>query len=138
MKDAYDVDFVAWTEETAQAIREERWSDIDRDALIDEVESLGNRDRREVISRLAVLLLHLLKTKYQPERETRSWQETITEQREQLALILDDSPSLRARIDDFLSKAHKSARRKAAIETGIRLDTFPETCEWTAAEVLGQ
>lgn len=135
---AYDVDFVAWTEETARAIREERWSDIDRDALIDEVESLGNRDRREVISRLTVLLLHLLKTKYQPERETRSWSDTIEEQRDQLALILDDSPSLRTRIDDLLSKAYKAARRKAAIETGIRLESFPETCEWTAAEVLGQ
>jgi len=68
----YDRDFLEWTEATVQAIRTGRWNDIDREALAEEIEDLGKRDRREVISRLQVLLQHLLKCKYQPEQQSSS------------------------------------------------------------------
>jgi hypothetical protein len=134
----YDGDFFAWTQETARAIEEGRFDEIDRTALAEEVESLGKRDRREAESRLGIIVLHLLKLKYQPERETRSWWESIDEQRDRLALVLRDSPSLRANVAELLAESYPAARRKAARQTGLALDTFPETCEWTVAAVLGE
>jgi hypothetical protein len=134
----YDVDFIKWTEETAQAISEGRWNEIDRVALADEVESLGKRDRREAISRLEVLLQHLLNSEYQMERTTASWTETIDEQRRQLALLFEDSPSLRAQADALIAKAYPGARKKASMETGIPEVQFPLSCKWSTAEVLGR
>jgi hypothetical protein len=134
----YDDDFFAWTQETARAIIEGRFDEIDRTALADEVESLGKRDRREVGSRLAMIVMHLLKLKYQPEKETRSWQESISEQRTQLALVLRDSPSLRVTAPALLEEYYATARSKAARQTCLSLETFPETCPWTLAETLGE
>ncbi len=134
----YEVDFVKWAEETAQAISEGRWNEINRTALADEVESLGKRDRREVVSRLEVLLQHLLKSEYQAERTTVSWTETIDEQRRQLALLFEDSPSLRAQAVELIAKAYPAARKKASAETGIPEVQFPLSCKWSTAEVLGE
>jgi hypothetical protein len=134
----YDRDFFAWTQETARAIEAGRFDEIDRMALADEVESLGKRDRREVESRMAVIIMHLLKLKYQPGMATQGWHETVANQRDELAAVLADSPSLRVQLDEQLTKVYKRARRQAAAETGLVLDAFPETCEWTAAEVLGE
>jgi hypothetical protein len=133
----YDRDFFEWTEETAQAIRSGRWNDIDREALAEEIEDLGKRDRREVISRLQVLLQHLLKCKHQLQKQSSSLLGTINEQRRELALVFEDSPSLRARMDTFIDKAYPDARRWAAEETGLDESVFPEVCEWSAEEVLG-
>jgi hypothetical protein len=134
----YDDDFFAWTQETARAILDGRFDEIDKEALADEVESLGKCDRREVGSRLAVIAMHMLKLKFQPERETRSWRESISEHRDQLALVLRDSPSLRANSALLLAEYYATARRKAARQTGLAISTFPETCPWTVAEVLGE
>lgn len=135
---SYEVDFVKWAEETAQAISEGRWNEIDRTALADEVESLGKRDRREAISRLEVLLQHLLKSEYQPEKTTASWTETIDELRWQLALLFEDSPSLRAQADALIAKAYPGARKKASAETSIPEVQFSLSCKWSTAEVLGR
>jgi hypothetical protein len=133
----YDQDFFAWTKETAQAVRSGRWNDIDREALADEIEDLGKRDKREVISRLEVLLQHLLKCEYQPENQSSSWLRTINEQRRQLALVMEDSPSLRAQVGTLIEKAYPEARRWAAQETDLDESVFPEVCQWNAEEVLG-
>ncbi|MBV9404474.1 MAG: DUF29 domain-containing protein [Acidobacteriaceae bacterium] len=133
----YDRDFLEWTEATVQAIRTGRWNDIDREALAEEIEDLGKRDRREVISRLQVLLQHLLKCKYQPEQQSSTWLVTINEQRRQLALLFEDSPSLRAQAEKFIENAYPEARRWASEETDLDKSVFPEVCEWSTEEVLG-
>jgi uncharacterized coiled-coil DUF342 family protein len=133
----YDWDFLEWTEATAQAVRLGRWNEVDREALAEEIEDLGKRDRREVISRLQELLQHLLKWKYQSDKQSSSWQSTIDEQRQQLALVFEDSPSLRAQLDTLIEKAYPVARQRAAQETDLHESSFPESCEWTADEVLG-
>jgi uncharacterized protein DUF29 len=133
----YDQDFFEWTQETARAIAAGRFDEIDRAALADEVESLGKRDRREGASRIVTILMHLLKTKYQPEMETVSWRNTIREQRDELAGVLADSPSLRVQLNDLLPSLYRRACRKAAAETGLDIDAFPPTCPWTVEEVLG-
>jgi len=133
---AYEQDYAGWVEDTARAIEEGRFSEIDRVALADEVRDLGKSERRELESALRVLLLHLLKHRYQPEKRTRSWEASIRVQRKHLAKFLRESPSLRRELPELLADAYDQARIEAADETGIDFDTFPEVCEWTVAEVL--
>jgi hypothetical protein len=134
---AYKQDYAGWVEDTARAIEEGRFNEIDRAALADEVRDLGKSERREIESALRVLVMHLLKAKYQPEKRSRSWDASVRVQRKQLAKFLRESPSLRPELLELLADAYDKARIEAADETGIDIDTFPETCEWTVAEVLG-
>jgi hypothetical protein len=134
---AYEKDYAGWAEDTAQALEEGRFNEIDRAALADEVRDLGKSERARIESALRLLLIHLLKAKYQPEKHSRSWDNTIGIQRLHVAKYLRESPSLRAKLDELLTDAYQTARYDAANETGLMLDTFPETCEWTVAEVLG-
>jgi Domain of unknown function DUF29 len=133
---AYQHDYAQWVEDTARAIEEGRFDQIDRIALADEVRDLGKIERRELESALRVLLIHLLKTKYQPEKQTRSWEASIRVQRKHVAEVLDESPSLRPKLPKLIGKAYDQARIDAANETGLDIDTFPEACEWSAAEML--
>ena len=134
----YDQDFYAWTQATAALIRAGKWYDLDREALAEEVESLGKSDWRELASRIAVLLRHLLKWRYQPERRQRgrSWRSTIWEQRSRLRRLLRQSPSLVPLVPQTLAEEYPEARQRASEETGLSLETFPETCPWTAEQVL--
>jgi hypothetical protein len=134
----YDQDFYAWTQATAALIRAGKWYDLDREALAEEVESLGKSDWRELASRIAVLLRHLLKWRYQPERRQRgrSWRSTIWEQRSRLRRLLRQSPSLVPLVPQTLAEEYPEARQRASEETGLSLGTFPETCPWTAEQVL--
>jgi hypothetical protein len=134
----YAQDFYAWTQTTAARIREGKWYDLDREALAEEIESLGKSDWRELASRLAVLLRHLLKWRYQPERRQRgrSWRSTIWEQRSRLRRLLRQSPSLAPLVPQTIQEEYAEARQRASDETGLPLATFPETCPWQAQEVL--
>jgi len=133
---AYEQDYAGWVEDTARAIEEGRFSEIDRVALADEVRDLGKSERARTESALRVLLIHLLKAKYQPERHTRSWDSTIGIQRVHVARYLRESPSLRPQLPEILADAYETARYDAENQTGLMIDTFPEACEWTVAEVL--
>jgi hypothetical protein len=134
---AYTEDYAGWVEDTAKAIEDGRFEEIDRSALADEVRDLGKSERRELRSALSVLLRHLLNAKYQPEKASRSWQATIRVQRTHIEEFLEESPSLRPDLPKLLTAAYDNARIDAANETGLDIDTFPEACEWTVAEVLG-
>lgn len=135
---SYLRDYAGWAEDTAQAILEQRWSDIDRAALADEVLDLGKRIESKMESRLRVLLAHLLKQRYQPERETRSWQLTIEEQRSRAWQLLDENPSLKPSLRKLYSRAYSAARYKAARETGLDLTTFPDDLVFTESEIWGE
>jgi hypothetical protein len=135
---AYNEDYAGWVEDTARAIEDGRFDQIDRAALADEVRDLGKSERARIESALRILVLHLLKTKYQPDKRTRSWEASIRVQRKHAAEFLRESPSLRPDLPKLLSNAYDDARIDAANETGIDIDTFPDTCEWTVEEVLAQ
>lgn len=96
----YETDFYAWLMYNAELLRQGRFSEIDRNAIAEELESMGKREKRELISRLAVLIAHLLKWVYQPEKRSYSWECTIKEQRKEIFYVLQDSPSLTSRIDE--------------------------------------
>lgn len=97
---------------------------------------MGKRDRREVDSRVTVLLTHLLKWQKQPEHRSRSWKSTILTQRDELESILRDSPSLRRRVGSELGRTYGVALQKAAEETGVFPELFPAECPWTPERIL--
>jgi hypothetical protein len=132
----YEADFYAWTQEQARLLRERRWDDLDLENLVDEVESVGGSERREIRNRLTILLGHLLKWKYQPGHRGPSWTGTIFEQRGQLADILRDSPSLRSYFLEQVGERYLSGRLLAAKETGVAFGLFPEECPFTPEQVL--
>ncbi len=134
----YDQDFYAWTQAQAACLREGAWQDLDGANLAEEIESLGKSDWRELASRLAVLVRHLLKWRYQPDRRQRgrSWRSTIWEQRGRLRRLLRHSPSLGPVVPQLLAEEYPDARQRASEETGLPLATFPAVCPWTAEQVL--
>ncbi|MDY7015252.1 MAG: DUF29 domain-containing protein [Cyanobacteriota bacterium] len=133
---AYDLDFVAWTEQTARFLRSQQFEKVDWDAVIEEIESLGKSDRRELKSRTEVLLQHLLKWQYQPHLQSSSWQNTIDEQRNRIEDLLQDSPSLKPYFAEILTQCFHRARKAASRETGLPLNTFPVDCPYAIARVL--
>jgi hypothetical protein len=132
----YEKDFYAWTKQQAQLIKEKAFDKLDTLNLFEEVESMGKKEKRELASRLEVLLMHLLKWKYQHEEQSKSWQRTIREQRHQIKMVLDDNPSLRTHTTQYLTEAYSFARDSAADETGVFLENFPMFCEWTIEQIL--
>lgn len=134
--DLYQTDFFAWTQQQAALLRERRWEDLDLENLIDEVQSVGRSDKREIESRLEVLLAHMLKWQYQPGRRGSSWTSTILEQRRRLEGLLSDSPSLTMFAAEGVAEMYLAARLLAAKETGIAFGLFPEECPFTPEQVL--
>ncbi len=135
---AYDEDFFAWTEEQARLLRAGEFAQLDIENIAEEIESMGRSIRRELRNRLAVLMMHLLKWQYQPAHRSPSWSATITEQRDQVADLLDESPSLRSLPGQELAKLYRSATRKAVCDTGLPQTTFPAESPFTPEQLLAE
>lgn len=138
MSTHYETDIVAWANEQAQFIRSKHFTQLDLEHLAEEIEDVGKSEQRELASRMAVLMSHLLKWYNQPERQGGSWQRTIKEQRKALGLHLKQVPSLKPKLydPDWLGMVWSDAVALAINETGI--DTFPESCPWSIDEILSQ
>ncbi len=126
----YDADFHAWANEQATLLRAGRLSEIDVEHIAEEIETLGRGEKRELVSRLSVLLLHLLKWAHQPERRGKSWELTIKEQRRQLARHLRDNLSLRAWTDQAMADAYGDAVLRAELEMNLARDLLPWSCPY--------
>lgn len=136
---AYEEDFYAWTKEQARLLRAGELAAIDALNLAEEIESVGRSDRREIRSRLVVLLTHLLKWRFQMDARSSGWLGSIREQRDQIELILEDSPSLRPVIAETLGRVYKRARTIASEETQLpEATTFPAECPFTPDQVLAE
>ncbi len=133
---AYQHDILAWANEQAAFLRAGRFDLLDIDHLADEIEDVGKSEQRELMSRMAVLLAHLLKWRYQPERRGTSWQRTIREQRKVVVLRLKSTPSLKPQLnnEDWLEEVWADAVAIAVAETN-RAD-FPERLVWDLKDVL--
>jgi hypothetical protein len=132
----YDRDFYAWTQEQARLLKQRQVDALDWENLSEEIESLGKREKRELDSRFRVLLMHLLKWHYQPDRRSRSWFFTVQAQRQAIAQHLEDNPSLKSYQAESLSRAYTFARMDAANETGLVLEDFPVDCLYPLSDVL--
>ena len=132
----HNTDFYAWTQQQIRLLKSNCWHELDVSGLIEEIESMGASERRELINRLAVLMAHLLKWQHQPTFQGRSWQLTIKEQRRQLQRLLKDNPSLQGRLSEFRVEAYGDALLLAAKETGLDESVFPEQCPYGEDDVL--
>ena len=132
----YDTDFHAWANEQAALLRAGRLTEADIENIAEEIESMGRSEKRELVNRLAALMLHLLKWRYQPGLRGKSWQYSIDEQRHRIDDHLKDNPSLKARLDEAINGAYRLAKLGAARETGFDLDTFPSTCPFPFEQAM--
>ncbi len=136
MNTAYEKDIVAWANEQAAFIRAGRFDLLDLENIAEEIEDVGKSEKRELASRMTVLLIHLLKWRFQTARHGTSWQRTIKEQRKAIAIELEDTPSLKVSLksESWMRKVWADSVAKAVDETG--LDDFPESCTWTSEQIL--
>lgn len=134
---AYEQDYHAWTQHTAELIRQGHFAEIDVEHLVDELEDMGASKERELENRLGILLAHLLKWRYQPERRGASWEATIKEQRQRALRVLRKNPSLKAGLDETCRDAYSDARLIARRETGLPEALFPEDNPFNWEETIG-
>ncbi|MEH2411124.1 DUF29 domain-containing protein [Nostoc sp.] len=132
----YETDFVAWTEKTVQLIRAGQFAQVDWDAVIEEIESLGRSDRRELKSRLEVLLQHLLKWHYQSSLRSGSWRNTIDKQRNRIADLLQESPRLKSYPEEVLAQCYDRGLKAASNEIELPIDTFPVEYPYSISQVF--
>ena len=132
----YDKDFFAWTQEQAKLIRDKAFDKLDLVNLVEEIECMGKHEKRELSSRLEILLMHLLKWKYQGEEQSKSWLRTIREQRHQIKKVLKDNPSLKPLLQEYTLDVYSYSRISAHDETGVFLKNPPDVCEWSVEQIL--
>jgi hypothetical protein len=131
----YEADETAWLEATSGLLRSGRWDQIDTGTLAEYLADMARRDRREVESRLTVLIVHVLKWFHQPERRSGNWRATIIEQRQELEGLVDRGV-LRNHAEALLSDVYLKAVERAAAETGLQREEFPATCPYTLDQLL--
>ena len=133
---AYESDLHAWSKDQAARLRDLRPNSLDWENIAEEIETLGRSEKREIESRLCVLLQHLLKWWLQPEGRKPGWRATVIEQRRQLGRTLVENPSLAAYPLVILGEEYEVARLNAAGETNLPEEAFPDTCPFTIEQVL--
>jgi hypothetical protein len=138
MKTSYESDVVAWAKEQAALIRAGQFDQLDLTHIAEEIEDVGKSEQRELASRMAVLLAHILKWKFQPQKRSVSWTLTIKEQRRLLVRRVQKTPSLSPMLSDpeWVDEIWVDAKALAEKETGLDMSTYPEICPWSMADVL--
>jgi len=134
----YDHDFLQWTEQQSDYLQKGHWAGLDIKNLVEELEALGRSEQRELGSYLQVLMMHLLKCQYQPERRTRSWDTTIATCRDNIQDCLEDKPSLQRFLhnQEWIEKHYRRSRRDAAKETEQPPELLPTECPYTIGQIL--
>jgi hypothetical protein len=135
-KSLYETDFHAWVLEQAERLR--AGEPIDAENIAEELETLGRSEEQQLVNRLAVLLAHMLKYEFQPDKPTPSWTATMKEQRKRVDRLLRKMPSLRSKLDESITDAYGIAITFASVETGIVEEDFPSKCAYTVQEILGE
>jgi hypothetical protein len=139
MSNLYERDFAAWADAQADALRRRSVKELDWDHLVEEIEGLSARDRRQIRNRLPRILEHLLKLAYFPAQELRrQWRRTVVEQRQRLTDLLEESPSLAPYPAAVLERAYANARMLImhAPPTGPNEPDLPASCPWPIEQVL--
>jgi len=144
MSTRYETDFQSWIEEQTELLKKGHFSELDLPNLLEEMVDMGRSNHRELENRLIIILLHLLKWKYQlkqlqetwKEFEGKSWKNTIIEQRYQLHKLLKQNPSLNRLILSTMEEIYADAARLAAEETGLDNKIFPTSCPFTPNDLL--
>ena len=134
MKELYERDYSQWAETMADLLASGNFTQLDIENLVEEVRDLSKRERDRLLSSLRLILHHLLKWDYQSNKRSRSWENTIGRERDNIGLYLEDSPSLVRYLDnESLEKIYRVARADAMRETGLEL---PEMCPYDIETVM--
>jgi len=135
----YRTDFYAWTLRQADLLRNEDYADLDRVNLIEEIESMGASERRELDHRLTTIMEHLLKLTCESQSSARAkWKRTVLTQRIDLSKLLRGNATLRATVANFIEDAYQDALKLAVAGTRCSRDNFPAHCPWTAEQILDE
>jgi hypothetical protein len=138
-KTLYDQDFYLWIQTTIQQLQERNLEQLDIENLIEEIDSMGRSEKRELKTRLVILIEHLLKLQYWIEGKddnARGWHNTVVEQRRQIAYTLADSPSLKAILNDVFLPCYQDARKDTINKYQLSSNLFPEEPPFSLAQVL--
>ncbi|UYM18502.1 DUF29 domain-containing protein [Endozoicomonas euniceicola] len=135
-QDLYETDYYAWVNRQLELLRTGQWEAADIQNLVDEIEDMAKKIKRELESRLKVLLMHLLKWQYQPDRRGSSWEMSIKTQRHDIPELLAENPSLKSKLEESITKAYRRAAYEAHIETGYPEEDFPPNCLWTFEQFM--
>lgn len=144
LKTLYQTDYAAWAKRHVELLRAGRFAEMDIEHLSDELSDMSKSDRRELESRLLILIAHLLKWEYQYQalserwRECKgdSWRDTIVEQRKQIAVLLRQSPGLKPVVEETIAAAYPDAADLASKESRLPPETFPAECPYSAEQLL--
>ena len=134
----YDQDFATWTSETARQLRARRFDEIEIEHVAEEIEDMGKSERRELLSRLSVIILHLLKWKWQADKGTPGWKSTVIIQRAELRRLFEQSSSLKRAVASAVRDVYADAVESASVETGLAAVTFPRECPFSPEQILEQ
>jgi hypothetical protein len=132
----YEEDHYGWLQAMIALLKERRMDELDIDHIVEDLEDMARSDVRELISRLAVLIAHLLKWQYQPERRGHSWLGTIHEQRRSLDDLLEENTSLKGKTRASLPRSYRRALAQVERETG--LTRFPGECPYTFDQCMDE
>lgn len=135
-KPLYNTDFYQWIKIQSSLLKEKKFDKIDLENIIEEMESLGKSERSALKNQMIRLLMHMLKIKYQPTKHSKSWDKSIGNAKIEIDDIILDNPSLKREMTKVFEESYQSARKKAHVETGLEIKTFPEKCPWTLKEIL--
>ena len=134
----YEDDVYTWVGEQVALLRAGRFSEVDVSNVVEELSDVARSEFRSLVSALEILVLHLLKWDYQPNRRTRSWTLSIREQRVQVMDVLSDSPGLKSQVAEALTRGFIKGRIKALDETGLEDNEIPDDCPYTFDDVMGR
>ncbi|GJI93347.1 hypothetical protein RugamoR57_00650 [Duganella caerulea] len=135
---SYDDDLALWIDAQIHLLLDHRFSELDVDNLVAELHGMKKRETRALKNRLRVLIMHLLKCQFQPEHPQNKWRATLIEQRARLAQLLDDSPSMRPALPEYVYESYDVAVRMAVAETGLPPGAFPAANPYSIEQILDQ
>jgi hypothetical protein len=132
----YEQDYCLWLDRTIQYLQTGDLDRLDLTALIEELQGMSNSEKNALESNLRILLMHLLKYRYQPHKRSNSWLFTIREHRKRLLKAFNKSPSLKRYYESVFAECYQDGRELAADETGLSLAIFPEESPFSPEESL--
>ncbi|MBW4644183.1 MAG: DUF29 domain-containing protein [Goleter apudmare HA4340-LM2] len=132
----YDTDYWQWIQTTVEKLQSQDYTNVDWENLIEEIADMGRSERRSLKSNLIVILLHLLKWQYQPEKRSGSWESSIIEHRRRVQEALNDSPSLTPYLESVFTECYAQAVKQAKAETGLAVESFPGMSPYEIAQII--
>ncbi|MCM0593710.1 MAG: DUF29 domain-containing protein [Gloeotrichia echinulata GP01] len=131
----YETDYLQWIETTIKKLQSQDYKNVDWENLIEEITDMGRSERKSLKSNFIVILVHLLKWQFQPEKRSGSWEGSIIEHRRRVKEALDDSPSLKPYLENIFAECYTQAVKQAKAETGLPLESFPVISPYELSKV---